>query len=232
MTGKSILLVEDNEKIMSGNKWLFERQGYNTTAALTLREARDAVGESRPDAIVLDIMLPDGDGLEFMRELRESGDNSGIPVLLLTGLTTKEDILRGIKSGGDDYLTKPYDFDILLARVERLLQRAEIVPEIIKKGRLTLDVAVGVASLQGNDLLLSKKEFTLLLTFVQNEGRFISAEYLYERIWKAPLSGDSSALRNTIKRLRPKIEGSGWRIIQSRGEGWCFEREQEFRDHS
>ena len=221
---KRILLVEDNEKIMRGNRQMFEWEGYEISSALTLAEAHASISELRPDAIVLDIMLPDGSGLDFLRELREN-KNSGIPILLLTGLATKDDIVRGLADGGDDYLTKPYDFPVLLARVEALLRRAARVPEIVTKGRLSLDLTANRVTLDGADLLLAQKEFALLLIFVQNEDRFLSAEYLYEKIWKAPMASDSAALRNTIKRLRAKIEGCGWYIGWSRGEGYVFERE-------
>lgn len=223
-SGKAILLVEDNEKIMSGNIRKFQREGYDTAAALTLHEARASILERKPDAIVLDIMLPDGSGLDFLRELRES-ENAGIPILLLTGLGTKEDILHGLKSGGDDYLTKPYDYNELLARVEALLRIAERVPEVITKGLLALDVTAGVASYDGKDLLLAQKEFALLLIFAQNEERFLSAEHLYEKAWKAPMENDSTALRNAIKRLRTKLKGCGWTIGWSHGEGYIFEIE-------
>ena len=221
---KLILLVEDNKEILHGNRRLFELEGYAAACALTLADARALINERGPDAIVLDIMLPDGSGLDFIRELRES-ENSGIPILLLTGLSTQEDVVRGLTEGGDDYLIKPYDFPVLLARVEALLRRASRVPEVVAKGRLSLDVAAGVATCDGADLLLTQKEFALLLFFVQNEGRFVNAEYLYEKVWKAPMSSDSNALRSSIKRLRTKIEGGGWRIGWSRGEGYCFERE-------
>jgi DNA-binding response OmpR family regulator len=221
---KHILLVEDNEKIMAGNKWMFERQGYEVAAALTLTEARASISKNRTDAIVLDIMLPDGNGLDFMRELR-AGENSGIPILLLTGLAAKEDVLRGLKSGGDDYLTKPYDFDILLERVESLLRRAERVPEILTKGRLSLNVTAGVAMLDGTDLLLTQKEVSLLLVFFQNEGRLIGAECLYEKVWKTPMANDGSALKNAVYKLRKKLTGSGYMIKSERGEGYIFEQE-------
>ena len=221
---KRLLLVEDNEKILHGNQRMFQRRGFETDTALTLREARTLLAASHPDAIVLDIMLPDGSGLDFMRELRES-EYAGIPILLLTGLTAQEDIVRGLSEGGDDYLTKPYDFPILLARVEALLRRSARVPEKVTHGRLTLDITAGVALMDGADLLLTKKEFALLLIFVQNPERFIDGEYLYEKVWNAPLEGDSQAIRKAIYHLRDKIVGSGWRIEWSRGEGYCFEKE-------
>ena len=176
---KRILLVEDNEKIMQGNKRMLEWEGYTIDTAATLAEAHAMLAYKRPDLIVLDIMLPDGSGLDLMRQLRGS-TNAGIPILLLTGLTAQEDILHGLRSGGDDYLTKPYDFKILLARIEALLRRSERVPERLTKGCLTLDVAAGAAFMDGKDLLLTKKEFALLLIFIQNPHRFIDGEYLYE----------------------------------------------------
>ena len=219
---KRILLVEDNEQIMLGNERMLKRRGYEVIPALTLAEARIAICAQMPDLFVLDIMLPDGNGLDFMAELRKV---SRTPVLLLTGLTTPEDIVRGLTAGGDDYLAKPYDFGVLLARVEALLRRAQQVPERIQKGRLILDVTADVATLDGTDLMLSQKEFSLLLIFVQNEERYISAEYLYEKVWKQAMAGNSNTLKTTINRLREKIKSSGYRIAWSRGEGYCFESE-------
>lgn len=219
---KQILLLEDNEQIMQGNERMLKRRGYEVITALTLAQARIAIQARMPDLFVLDIMLPDGSGLDFMSELRKY---SQTPILLLTGLTTPEDIVRGLTVGGDDYLPKPYDFGVLLARVEALLRRAQQVPERIHKGRLCLDVTADVATLDGADLLLSQKEFSLLLIFVQNEERFVSAEYLYEKVWKQAMVGNSNTLKTTINRLREKIKSSDYRIAWSRGEGYCFERE-------
>ena len=221
--GKKILLVEDNKKIMHGNKQMFEWEGFEVAAALTLSEARTLIDSNKPDAIVLDIMLLDGSGLDFIQELRKS-ENTGIPILLLTGLTTKEDIIRGLRVGGDDYLTKPYDFSELLVRVEALLRRAQRVPQVITMDRFSLDVTAGVAMLDGVDMLLGQKEFALLLIFVQNEERFISFDYLYEKVWNAPIGDNSNALKNAVARLRPKLQNSGWEIEWSRGEGYCFRR--------
>lgn len=219
---KRILLIEDNEQIMQGNERMLKRRGHEVVTALTLAEARATVQERMPDLFVLDIMLPDGNGLDFMEELRQ---HSQVPVLLLTGLTTPEDIVRGLTAGGDDYLPKPYDFGVLLARVEALLRRAENIPEKLVRGRLALDVTADVATLDGADLLLSQKEFALLLIFVQNEERYMSAEYLYEKVWKQTMAGNSNTLKTTINRLREKIKNSGYQIAWSRGEGYCIERE-------
>ncbi len=221
---KKALVIEDDWNIAELLRLYLEKDGFEVYHAADGGEGVRMAQTVLPDLVLLDIMLPDGSGLHWMRQLRGSTD-AGIPILLLTGLTTQEDILHGLRSGGDDYLTKPYDFEILLARIEALLRRSERVPETITKGHLTLDVAAGVVLLGESDLLLTKKEFALLLIFVQNPERFIDGEYLYEKVWKQPLSGDANALKSTIKRLRSKIEGSGWQIEWSRGEGYCLEKE-------
>lgn len=217
-----MLLIEDNPRIQLANKDMLELLGYEVAIAMNLAEARACLLAQTPDVVVLDIMLPDGSGLDFLRELCQ---NTGIPVLMLTALGSTEDTVRGLSLGADDYLSKPYAYPILAARVETLLRRAQQVPERIHKGRLCLDVTADVATLDGADLLLSQKEFSLLLIFVQNEERFISAEYLYEKVWKQPMAGNSNTLKTTINRLREKIKSCGYRIEWSRGEGYCFQRE-------
>jgi DNA-binding response OmpR family regulator len=187
-----ILLVEDNENILLGNERMLKRRGYEVMTALTLREARERMNTATPDAIVLDIMMPDGSGLDFMRGIRRE---SNIPILLLTGLAGSEDIVSGLNSGGDDYLTKPYDFGVLLARIEALLRRARRLPETVTKGALKLDVVASQAFCGGVDLLLTQKEFALLLLFTQNEDKTMSAEYIYEKVWKTPFVSAASRRR-------------------------------------
>ena len=221
---KVILLVEDNEQVMDGNKRMLERAGYDTAAALTLAEAGVQIAKRKPDLIVLDIMLPDGSGLDFMADIRES-ENAGVPILLLTGLGTKADMLRGLKDGGDDYMKKPYDFEELLMRIETLLRRAARVPENITFGHLHFDVTADMVTLDGSDLLMTQKEFSLLLFLAQHAERFLSTEYLLEKVWKAPGTESSQSVRKTVSRIRDKIKGSGWTIAWSKGEGYSFTRE-------
>jgi len=221
---KHILLVEDNKQIRKGNERMLARRGYRVVAVQTIEEAKKAIHAQVPDLIVLDIMLPDGSGLDFMKALRNGG-NRDIPILLLTGLTTKEDVINGLKAGGDDYVTKPYDFQVLLARIEALLRRAARMPDVVVKGRLSLDVTAGTVTLDGMDLSVTKKDFYLLLFFLQNEERFFTADYLYQKIWKTTMEGDNQALKSAISRLNKKISGSGWHISWSRGEGYTFEKE-------
>ena len=200
---KLILLVEDNVQILRGNERMLKRRGYETVTAMTLREMREQMSRVSPDAIVLDIMLPDGSSLEFMRELRAK---SNIPILLLTGLTTPEDIVRGLDEGGDDYLTKPYDFSVLLAHIEALLRRAAHIPNQLVKGTLTLDIRANRAFLRGVDMLLTPKEFVVLLILAENEGHIISTKHIYETVWKQDDDSNTSiVVKNVMSRLRKKL---------------------------
>jgi two-component system response regulator TctD len=229
MNGKMILLVEDETKIQDYNKHLLIEQGFAIETAMTLTEARSflktqkAEGDRRPDAVILDIGMPDGNGLDFLREIRRQGNKT--PVLLLTGFGKDNEIETGFDAGCDDYLPKPYTFGVLHKRLLRLLKSAEEVPEVIEKGALTLKIPSMTALLHGTDLLLTKKEFALLLLFVQNEGGNMNAEDLYKAIWGTAMNADATAVRNTIYRLKTKIDGGGYTINNVYGGGYCFERE-------
>ena len=118
-----ILLVEDEPVVQANNKMVLERRGYNLRQAYTLEEARAIIAEDPPNAIILDILLPDGNGLDLLKEVR---NNSDIPVLVLTAMGTPKDIIKGLEAGGDDYLTKPHDLQTFLKRIEALLRRASL----------------------------------------------------------------------------------------------------------
>lgn len=221
---RDILLVEDNKDIQLVNKKILEKQRiYNVRLAMDLAEARERIMENVPDIIVLDIMLPDGSGLDFLKEIRD-GQAKNVPVLLLTALGTSEDVVAGLKSGGDDYLAKPYDYNVLLARIEALLSRAERVPETITKGAMIIKVPSNEVFINGEKLRLSQIEFCLLLKFVQNEELMMSSDYLYEQVWGQQMVGDNVALKNAVYKLRGKLVNSGYTIVSERGGGYCFER--------
>jgi len=119
-----LLLVEDEPVVQANNKMVLERRGYQLKQAYTLEEARTMIEEEPPRAIVLDIQLPDGNGLDLLHEVRS---RSTIPVLVLTAMGTPKDIIKGLEAGGDDYLTKPHDLQTFLKRVETLLRRAALL---------------------------------------------------------------------------------------------------------
>jgi DNA-binding response OmpR family regulator len=216
----SILLVEDNEDIQEINQRFLTRRGYAIRLAFSLAQARKEIEENRPDAIVLDIMLPDGNGLDFLNELKSQGKN--IPVLLLTALSESRDEVRALEEGADDYLAKPYENKVLAARLEALLRRAALVPETVTKGALKLETYSGQAMLNGVDLNLTRKEFDIILLLAQNEDSLLSTESIYEKVWGQPLIDDNNAIRTVLSRLRTKIEHSGYVIEPLRGKGYIF----------
>ncbi len=220
---KRILLVDDDPAVQAKNKKNLEREGYTVRCALTLAQAREKVEAQTPDAIVLDRGMPDGEGLNFLRDFRQTSKVK-IPVLVLSGYNRDENVVEGFDNGCDDYLTKPYTFEVLLTRLRHLLISAELIPDEITKGSLTLKPLPMIAYVNGVDLELRPKEYSLLQYLAQNENTFFSTEQLYEAVWGQPMSGDSGAVKTSISRLRSKLPGCGYMISTDTGSGYRFER--------
>jgi len=222
---KTILLVEDNPDILWANHAVFQSEGYTVFTSESLADARQHLLQEPLDAIVLDLILPDGNALDFIPEIRSI---TTAPILILTALSDKDDRLIGLKAGGDDYITKPYDIDELAARVEAFIRREKLyverLPEKLVCGSITLDVVANQAYVNGKNMQLAGKEFALLHLFARNRDNTMSKETIYETIWKLPLAGDDTALKNSVYRLRKKLEKtqSGFDILVSRGEGYTF----------
>ena len=217
-----LLLVEDDPVIQANNKQLLERRGYVIKQAFRLKEARAIIAEEPPRAIILDIELPDGSGLNFLRELRET---SNIPVLMLTGRGTQTDIQKGLNDGSDIYLTKPYELPTFLSNLEALLRRSAIIPETLTFGPFKLEISSSTAYINGENMVLAGKEFALLQQFIQHPNTPLSAEYLYEKVWGQDMAGDDGALKTSVYRLRKKLRDSGYTITAEYGAGYIFEYE-------
>jgi len=220
-----ILCVEDEPDVLENNRKAFADAGYAVLTAENLAQARERLAGKTPDAIVLDIMLPDGLGLDLLTEIREQGNHT--PVIMLTAWDKPYDVARGLRLGANDYLSKPFEYEVLLARVEAMLRNVEQMPERITRGALTIHLLSGQAFVNGVDMLLTQKEYALLLLFARHEGRSISAEYLYEKVWGQLMNRDANAIRNQVSNLRKKLTGSGYTIASTRGEGYCFGKEQK-----
>ncbi|MDR1580470.1 MAG: response regulator transcription factor [Synergistaceae bacterium] len=223
---KTLLVVEDELDILKNHRDFLEKHGYAVLPAENLAHAHEHLSSFTPDAIVLDIMLPDGNGLEFLTELRAAGNK--IPVIMLTAWGEPRDVSNGLRLGANDYLSKPFEYEVLLARVEAMFRNVETVPGVITKGPLTLKARTARANIRGEDMRLKPKEFALLLELAENEGRVVSAERLYETVWETPMAGDNRTLKKHISALRKRLEdeGSGYTISSVYGEGYKFEREQ------
>ena len=220
-----VLMVEDNEHVLELNWSVLTRKGYTVLAEKNLTATRLLLKEHPDiDIVVLDILLPDGNGLNFIPELRET---TSAPVLMLTSRRDYEDMVQGLTGGADDYMTKPYRVEELLARIAALLHKRETAhmsSELIR-GPLTLDMVAHRAFLHGKVILLKPREYAVLLYLIRSEGQYIMAKQLYETVWRQPELDDSGAVKTVVSRLRKKLEGSGYVITLGRGRGYCFERE-------
>jgi DNA-binding response OmpR family regulator len=216
---KNILLVEDNEAIQQLNKEMLEEErGYAVRTAMSLAEARQCIRQFAPDIIVLDIMLPDGSGLDFLKELRHAG--SDIPVLILTALSESVDEVKGIRAGGDDYIAKPYDSEVLLVRIEKLLnqklkadervkdavRQTKNAADIAEYGALTVNNITHRAKLNDEDANLTPKEFSVLAYFLKNMDKKMTPEEIYEGVWGQDSINNAGAIKVHISGIRKKLK--------------------------
>ena len=222
----TVLLVEDNLDIQKANRRMLELNGFQVYTALSVAQARECLAYTEPDALVLDVMLPDGSGIAFCQELRTHSD---IPVLFLTAMDDRDDIVKGLRAGGDDYITKPYDFEELLARLEAILRRYghqhRRTASTQTIGDIRIDYLVGRVYLHGEDVLLKPKEFALLLAFMDNRGQYLSPRKLYEIVWGGIDADDPRTVYVHLAGLRKKLqmtEDSVLNIEHIRGQGYCL----------
>ena len=233
MKNKTILLVEDDINLNKINQLALMGEGYTVQTALKLSEAREWLNAKVPDLILLDVKLPDGNGFDFCKEIRLNANLAAVPVLFLTSVNDYAGEMEGLSSGGNDYLRKPYDIDLLLMRVANLLklqenkaQQAIAEQQMITRGSLSIDTVAKRAFLNGVDMNLEAKPFGLLQMLVQHENELLSSEFLYEKVWRQPMNKDSQALRRVVLAVRKQLNGSGYNIVNERGEGYRFEQDK------
>jgi DNA-binding response OmpR family regulator len=205
---KTVLLVEDNKKLNVINRRALEDEGYEVLTALTLADARERLADSDPDVILLDVLLPDGNGIDFCAEIRGRTDAH---ILFLTSKTDRADRIRGLGTGGDDYISKPYHLAEMLARVGAAVRRrnmAEAKPpaRTITRGPLRLDTVATRAFLNGEDMLLKSKEFAILRLLAENEDKKFAAEELYKAVWGLDANADIRTIQVHISSLRKKLK--------------------------
>ncbi len=219
----SILLVEDNPYIMEINREALIMEDYTVLEATDGRACMEKLSTHDVDLIVLDIMLPDADGLTLCRRIKEQ---YGTPVLFLSALGENEQIIEGLRAGGDDYLPKPYDIGVLLARIEARLRSARRVRRFITFDGLRLDTVSMIARYGETDLVLTQKEFLLLLTLVKNGNRAIEKDALYREVWGVDPGDNLGAIYTAVSRLNGKLDdaGTGLRVAVRRGEGYALEQ--------
>jgi DNA-binding response OmpR family regulator len=200
-----ILIVEDQPRLGQFLKKGMTESGYTASWVRTCSAARDALCETGYDVIILDIGLPDGDGLELLREWRRSAFNE--PVLILSARDAVQDRIKGLDLGADDYLAKPFSLEELLARVRSLLRRQAAVKETVVVHRcLKVDLIERSVRLNDQPVELTNREFALLETFMRNPGRTLTRTLICEKIWESHYDIDTNLLDVYMSKLRAKLE--------------------------
>ena len=209
MEDKLILLVEDNPHIMAINDAVLHMRGYRTLQAETAHKCRELLCFHAVDLIVLDILLPDGDGVALCREIKQEYD---VPILFLTAMGENEDIVKGLTAGGD---------------VEARLRAAHPKERAVRLGPLRMNLLSGRAYIGETDLNLTQKEFAALLYLARHPNRSVSAQELYEAVWQQPMGDDPHAVRMTISRLKQKLGGEDARVTVNsyRSSGYRLEEQ-------
>jgi DNA-binding response OmpR family regulator len=222
MPGELILVVDDEPNIVQLARMYLEREGYRVAAASDGRTALEAVERLKPALMVLDIMLPEVDGLEVCRRLRAAGNL--LPILMCTARDEDVDKIIGLELGADDYLTKPFNPRELTARVKAILRRgarSEMVAKApLHLGDLTIDPASREVRIQGRLVELRAQEFDLLLTFTEHKGLVLSREQLLEKAWGYEYYGQTRTVDVHVGHLRRKLAGSSVQIETDTGVGY------------
>lgn len=200
-----ILLVEDDSDIMRINRTFLENEGYTVHCADSVQSASFKLEECIPDLVLLDVMLPDGDGMDFCKILRRK---TQAPVIFLTARDENDSIVMGFRSGGDDYITKPYDLNVLKARIEAQLRRnARRSPQHpkIELPCLTIDLFAGTATLDGNEYSLPQRELQILYMLASQIGARISCHDIYKSIYGCDVEDSKNTIRVNISRLKKHL---------------------------
>ena len=221
-----ILVVDDEALLVKGIRFNLQNEGYEVITGSDGLEAVQAVQTQHPDLVVLDVMMPNMDGLSACAKIREFSD---VPIIMLTAKGDDMDKLIGFDHGADDYLTKPFVPRELVARIRAVLRRGqdnELLPELVEAGGVRMDVERHEVTVNGESIRLALKEFELLELLLRNSGRVMTRGQLIDRIWGADYVGDTKTLDVHVKRLRAKIErdpSSPVLLVTVRGLGYKFE---------
>lgn len=222
MPGELILVVDDEANIVQLARMYLERDGFRVAAVGDGKAALEAVGRLRPALMVLDIMLPEMDGLEVCRRLR--AQDSPLPILMLTARDEDVDKILGLEMGADDYLTKPFNPRELVARIKAILRRGERTARpaaaVVHLGDLMIDPASREVTQDGQPIDLRAQEFDLLMTFVEHKGLVLTREQLLEKAWGYEYYGQSRTVDVHVGHLRRKLSGSAVHIETVTGVGY------------
>jgi DNA-binding response OmpR family regulator len=223
--GATILIVDDEPDVADLLKYHLHRAGYQTLTASTGAKALEIARQLRPEAVILDLMLPGMNGLEVCRELRKHPNTASLGVLMLTAKGQPTERINGLEIGADDYVTKPFSPKEVVLRVQALVRRTQAAREgggVVESGDIRIDKGSFEITLAGSRLELTTTEFKLLCLLVERRGRVQSRDALLKDVWGYENSIDTRTVDTHIRRLREKLGGSADRIETMRGEGYRF----------
>ncbi|TDD64254.1 response regulator transcription factor [Jiangella aurantiaca] len=218
MTSQRLLVVDDEATVRELLSAALRFAGFGVSSAATGTEAVETAQEEPPDLVLLDVMLPDMDGFEVVRRLRAlPGRRHGpVPVLFLTARDRQADKVTGLSLGADDYVTKPFDLEELIARIRAILRRTTGHPaDLLKTGPLTLDPAGHQVTRDGLPVRVSPTEFRLLRYLMENAGQVVSKAQILDRVWRYDFGGDASIVDTYISYLRRKVDAGEPKLIQT-----------------
>ncbi|WP_455058426.1 response regulator [Jutongia sp.] len=219
-----IYIVEDDKNISEIESFSLKNAGHQTVEFPDGRSFYKELAEKKPDLILLDIMLPDEDGLSILRKIREKRETKRIPVIMVTAKTTEIDKVKGLDNGADDYMTKPFGVMELVSRVKALLRRTgeQDAEKVIKIGDLVIDDEKRKVFVSGSAVELTYKEYELLHYLAQNQEIVLPRDSIMDHIWHANCEIESRTLDVHIKTLRHKLGDAGKYIKTVRNVGYCM----------
>lgn len=221
-----LLVIEDDTGLNRGISFALEQEGYETVSARTLREGYRLFEREVPAAVILDLNLPDGDGVEFCRRIRSApGAGAGTAILMLTARDLETDEIMGLMSGADDYITKPFSLSVLKLRLKNILNRkaaeGEPADQMLRSGDVELDLKAFRAFLDGQELELGRTEFRLLRYLMEHKNQVLLKEQILQRIWDSDGNYvEENTLSVNISRLRKKLGRDRIRTVQGIGYLW------------
>ena len=219
----AILLVEDDENLRLTLADNLEEQGYAVTQAATVKAGWEALEAARFEVVVLDLMLPDGDGYALCRRLRGAGH--GCRVLMLTARSLEEDLVRGFEAGADDYLAKPYRLRELLARVAALVRRKPTLETGHRLGRFRIDEDARTVTGPAGAVELTRKEFDLLVCLLRGGEKVLSRDEILDAVWGADVVVDTHTVDNFVSSLKKKLKDDSFELKTVRGVGFRLVRQ-------
>ena len=220
-----IYIVEDDKNISEIESYALKNSGYLVDTFENAKTFWSRVQDRKPDLVLLDVMLPDSDGIEVLKKMRRNPDTRRVPVIMVTAKSSEIDKVKGLDNGADDYITKPFGIMALISRVKAILRRInqdEEEKQLVFQN-ITLDCEKRQVTLEGENCELTYKEFELLKLFLQNAGIVMTRETIMEKVWGIDFEGESRTLDMHIKTLRQKLGDAGKHIKTVRNVGYRIE---------